>query len=54
MVTLSDFCFQVYRHLFADDLPLTFSMGLENETETELESLPIVIEELNSRTDYRG
>ncbi len=47
--------YKVYRHLFADIFPLTFSMGLqENDINAQLGSLPVLIEELNNRTDYQG
>lgn len=45
---------QVYRHLFADVFPLTFTLGLDAETDVKLGSLSLTIEELNNRTDYQG
>ena len=44
----------MYRHLFAAGFPLTFSLGLDGETDMQLASLPLTIEELNNRTDYQG
>ena len=45
---------QVYRHLFANVFPLSFTLGLDAETDEQLGSLPLTIEELNNRTDYNG